>query len=40
MPGFGSFVGSKGQIIPARFTDEEMKNIASYVLEKSENNWQ
>ena len=39
MPGFGAFKCSKGQMIPARFSDEEMKNLAEYVLDKANNNW-
>jgi hypothetical protein len=35
MPGFGSFIGSKGQVVPARFTEEQMTDIASYVLDQS-----
>ena len=40
MPGYGSFKGSKGQTVPARFTDEQMIDIAKFVLDKAEKNWQ
>eukprot|EP00607_Mallomonas_marina_P006010 CAMPEP_0182428210 /NCGR_PEP_ID=MMETSP1167-20130531/21488_1 /TAXON_ID=2988 /ORGANISM="Mallomonas Sp, Strain CCMP3275" /LENGTH=99 /DNA_ID=CAMNT_0024610957 /DNA_START=246 /DNA_END=542 /DNA_ORIENTATION=- len=36
---YGEFVSQKGNIIPARFTDAEMKDIAEFVLEKAEADW-
>lgn len=40
MMAFGSFKSSKGNIIPARFTEEQMHDIASYVLKQANDGWQ
>ena len=39
MLAYGEFVSQKGNIIPARFTPEQMKNIAAYVLDRAETDW-
>ena len=39
MMAFGSFTSQKGNLIPARFTDAEMADIASYVLDRASVEW-
>ena len=39
MLAYGEFVSQKGNIIPARFTPEQMNNIAAYVLDRAEADW-
>eukprot|EP01041_Mallomonas_annulata_P004242 gene4242-8436_t len=39
MMSFGEFTSSKGNIIPARFTDTEMTDIGEFVLEQAESGW-
>ena len=39
MLAYGEFVSQKGNVIPARFTPEQMNNIAAYVLDRAEADW-
>ena len=39
MMSYGEFVSQKGNVIPARFTPDEMKNIAAYVLTQADGEW-
>lgn len=39
MMAYGEFVSQKGNLIPARFTPDEMKNIAAYVLTQADADW-
>ena len=39
MPAFGEFVGSKGNIIPARFSDKEVKEISEFVIMQADLGW-
>ena len=39
MPAFGEFMGSKGNMIPARFSDAEVKEISEFVLKQADLGW-
>ena len=39
MPAFGEFIGSKGNMIPARFSDAEVKEISEFVLKQADLGW-
>ena len=40
MPAYGELTSPKGNLMPAKFTDKEMTDIAQYVLGQAENGWQ
>jgi cytochrome c6 len=39
MPAFGEFTSSKGGTIPARYSEEQVKDIAQFVLDQAEAGW-
>ena len=39
MPAYGEFISQKGNVIPARYSDEEVIELASFVIEQAKNNW-
>jgi cytochrome c6 len=39
MMAYGEFTSQKGNVIPARFSPDEMKNIAAYVLSQADADW-
>lgn len=39
MAPYGQFISQTGNIIPAKFTDQEITSIAEYVLEKAADGW-
>jgi cytochrome c6 len=39
MPAFGEFTSSKGGTIPARYSEEQVKDIAQFVLDQANAGW-
>jgi cytochrome c6 len=39
MPAYGEFVSSKGNTIPARYTDAEAAEISEFVLDQAQRDW-
>ena len=39
MPAYGSFISPKGNIMPAKYSVSEIKDISEYVLDQASSNW-
>ena len=39
MPAYGSFISPKGNIMPAKYSVSEIKDITDYVLDQASSNW-
>ena len=39
MPAYGEFMGSKGNVVPARYSDEQAREISLYVLDQAQSGW-
>ena len=39
MPAYGSFISPKGNVMPAKYSPAEIKDITDYVLSQAATNW-
>jgi cytochrome c6 len=39
MPAYGTFISPKGNVMPAKYSDPEIEDIAAYVLDQASSNW-
>ena len=39
MPAYGSFISPKGNVMPAKYTTEQVMDISDYVLDQAASNW-
>jgi cytochrome c6 len=39
MPAYGSFISPKGNVMPAKYSAAEIKDITDYVLDQASSNW-
>ena len=39
MPAYGSFISPKGNVMPAKYSPEEIKDVSGYVLSQAAANW-
>lgn len=39
MPAYGSFISPKGNVMPAKYTTEEVNDISDYILDQATSNW-
>ena len=39
MPAYGTFISPKGNVMPAKYSVSEIKDISDYVLDQASSNW-